>query len=493
MGSRTSTVVSWIGAVVRARPNEPALVFDGETWTYRELWSRSADLARDLLAGGLQPGDRVAIVGENESAYVSTYMAILRAGGVAVPMNAMLGPAAIGAQMEFVGAKTIFVGRVKPEIREALDGSYDVRDLRTAPVSAQGRLPTIGPSSGCSIMLTSGSTGQPKGVVHTHESMLHGSMQVASAFPFGPGERGVVFLPLYACIPEQVLPTLCTGGSLEILPGFDVERVADACTRATTFDAVPTVLRRLIEFAPLEKLSKLKWVLFASEVMPTGLLRRWWAELPDLQMHQLYGMTEALPLTAAPHWLLKAEPTTVGRAFPTTGLQVRNGATPASDAGELVAVTPARMKEYFNDRETTTASLTGDGALRTGDLGRISDDGLVFLTGRLKDIIISGGMNIAPAEIEAVAAAHQGVQEVVVVGIPSDRWGETPVVVAVAKPGCGLRADELLQFCRGNLVSFKRPSGAALVSHLPIAGIGKVDKVAVKRMIENGELELVHA
>lgn len=493
MGSKTNTVVSWIGAVVRARPSAPALIFDGETWTYGELWSRSAHVARELLAGGLRPGDPVAIVGENESAYVCAYLAILRAGGVAVPMNAMLGPVAIHTQMELVGARTVFVGRVKPEIRDALDGSHDVRDLRAAPGSAQGRLPNLGPSSSCSIMLTSGSTGQPKGVVHTHESVLHASTQVAAALPFGPGERGVVFLPLYACIPEQVLPMLCTGGALEILPGFDVERVADASTRATTFDAVPTVLKRLIEFAPLAKLSKLRWVAFASEVMPTDLLRRWWEELPGVETHQFYGMTEALPLAVAPHWLLKSEPTTVGRPFPTTGLRTLNGASTGSDVGELVAVTPARMKEYFNDRETTTATLTDDGGLRTGDLGRVSEDGLVFLTGRLKDIIITGGINVAPAEIEAVAAAHRDVQEVVVVGIPSDRWGETPVVVAVAKPDRGLRADELLRFCRENLLNFKRPSAAALVSHLPVAGIGKVDKAAVKRMIENREIDFVHA
>jgi acyl-CoA synthetase (AMP-forming)/AMP-acid ligase II len=322
--------------------------------------------------------------------------------------------------------------------------------------------------------------------------MLHGSLQLASTFPFGPAERGVVFLALYACIAEQVLPTLCTGGTLEILPGFDVDRVADACTRATTFDAVPTVLRRLIEHASLDKLSNLKWILFASEIMPVSLLERWWDELPGVEMHQFYGMTEALPLTAAPHALLRAEPTTVGRAFPTTRLSVIADRTSSDGSGELVAATPARMTGYFNDRSATKSAFTGRGEIRTGDVGRIDERGLVFLTGRCKDIIISGGMNLAPGEIEAVASAHASVREAVVLGIPSARWGETPVVIAVAKPNHVLTPDELLRHCRSRLSSFKKPTAAALVPQLPTTGIGKTDKAALLRMIEDGEIGLVY-
>jgi acyl-CoA synthetase (AMP-forming)/AMP-acid ligase II len=285
---------------------------------------------------------------------------------------------------------------------------------------------------------------------------------------------------------------------LEIVPGFDIERVADACTRATTFDAVPTILRRLIEHAPLEKLAHLKWIQFASEPMPVDLLRRWWDELPTVEMHQFYGMTEALALTVAPHRLLKVEPHTVGRAFPTTGLRIEaadsgGGPDGTEGVGELVAITPARMKEYFGDRSATDAALTTDGAIRTGDQGRIREDGLLFLTGRLKDIIITGGLNVAPAEIEAVAATHDSVMAVVVVGVASERWGETPIVIGVPKPSRELTADDLLRHCRERLTSFKRPSGAAVLSHLPIAGIGKVDKAAVKRMVENGELDVVYA
>jgi acyl-CoA synthetase (AMP-forming)/AMP-acid ligase II len=131
--------------------------------------------------------------------------------------------------------------------------------------------------------------------------------------------------------------------------------------------------------------------------------------------------------------------------------------------------------------------------MRTGDLGRIDERGRVFLTGRLKDLIITGGLNVAPAEIEAVACRHPGVAAAAVVGIPDPRWGETPVVVAVPAPGNGLTAGDVLAHCRGELASFKRPSGAGLIDVLPVTGIGKSAKAVIRRRILDGEIELVRA
>lgn len=493
MANKANSIVSWVAAVVRARPQRPALIYDGITWSYREFWDRAGAVARDLLSMGLQPGQAVGLIGANEPAYVVNYLGIMRAGGTAVPINALLDAASVKEQLAYVDAIAVFVGRVDEAVRDELAGSFRVLPMvATEYTSGRGYLPAIGTGASCAIMLTSGSTGQPKGVVHTHGTMLHAALQLASVFPFGQDERAVVFLPLYACIPEQVLPTLCTGGSLEILPGFDVERVADACARATTFDAVPTVLSRLIEHAPLHKLANLKWVLFASEVMPVPLLRRWWEELPGVAMHQLYGMTEVLPLTAAPDHILRQEPATVGRPFPTTALSIDRGdATAADGSGELLGSSPARMKGYYEDAAATKAALAPDGSMWTGDLGRIDDRGLVFLTGRRKDIIISGGINIAPCEIEAVAAQHPAVERVIVVGVPSERWGETPVVVAVPRAGWEFTSEELLSHCRSQLTSYMRPTGAGLVDAFPTTGIGKTAKDAVKRMIIDGKVSLV--
>ncbi|SDU46789.1 class I adenylate-forming enzyme family protein [Jiangella alkaliphila] len=487
------TVVAQVGAVARAHPNDPALIFDGELWTYAQLWSRTEQIARGLLGLGLRPGQPVGIIGRNESAYVAAYLGIMRAGCVAVPVNTMLDLAAIRDQLELVGVRTIFAGRLPDGLRDGLEQDYRLLELAAPPRGpSRPALPRIAPDSVCKIMLTSGSTGRPKGVEHTHGSIFHTALQMAAALPFDRTDRGLVFLPLYTCIPEHVLPALSTGGCLEILPGFDVDRVADACTRATTFDAVPTILSRLVEHAPLHKLAGLRWILFASEPMPVRLLETWWDVLPRVETHQFYGLTELVSVSVASHAMLRAEPATVGRAFPTTDLRL-DPLEGHGDGGEILAAGPSRMRGYFGDVTATNGALTATGALRTGDIGRVDDRGLVFLTGRLKDIIISGGFNVAPAEIEAVAFRHGGVQEAIVVGIPSARWGETPVVVAVPKPGSDVTAEGLLTFCRDALPSFKRPSAAALVPSLPTTGIGKGDKAAVKRLIAEGRIDLVSA
>ncbi|WP_232827612.1 class I adenylate-forming enzyme family protein [Jiangella endophytica] len=493
MIAHPDTVVAWIEAVARAHGGRPALIHEAATWSYRDLWSRAEDVARRLLADGLRPGDAVGLLGANEPAYIVNYLGIARAGGTAVPVNDRLDGATVRSLLAAVDATRVFVGRVDPGVRDELAETFQILAMHgDGPVQRRGRLPVAGPGSPAAIMLTSGSTGRPKGVVHAQGTMLHAALQLASAFPFRPDDRSVVFLPLYACIPEQVLPVLCTGGALEILPRFDIERVADACTRATTFDAVPTILSRLIEHAPLEKLAHLRWVMFASEHMPVTLLHRWWDELPGVETHQLYGMTEVLPLSAAPHRLLRREPSTIGRAFPTTLLSVESGSSGgAADGGELVGASPARMVGYYKDEVATKAALGPDGAMRTGDLGRIDERGLVFLTGRSKDIIISGGINIAPAEIEAVASRHPAVERAVVVGVPSERWGETPVVVAVPRPGQPLTADDLLSHCRSLLTSYKRPTGAGLIDTLPTTGIGKTAKDTVRKMIVDGKINVV--
>jgi acyl-CoA synthetase (AMP-forming)/AMP-acid ligase II len=478
-----ATLVDWIGTVARAQAGRPAVHGDGLTWSYEQLWARAGGIARHLLRDrGLVPGDRVGIVGANEPAYLATYFGVLRAGCVAVPLNAMLDVEDMRAQLAHVGAVATIAGEVGAAARDGLAPTWAMRDL-----VAGGTGPLPQPASGdpACIYLTSGSTGRPKGVVHTQGSLLHMALQLASTLPFGPEERSIAFLPFFAAA-EQVLPVLCTGGSLDVLPGFDPERIARAARHATSFDAVPTVMARLLDRAPLEDLARLRWVSFASEPMPASLLRRWWDALPDVATYQFYGMTELIPATVASDRLQREEPTSVGVPFPSARLSVLEG-------GELACHSPAQMAGYYADDVATAAALTADGAIRTGDAGRIDERGRVFLTGRLKDLIISGGLNIAPAEIEAVACEHPGILAAVVVGIPDDRWGETPVVVAVPTRDNGVAARDVLHHCRRELTAFKRPSAAALVDVLPATGIGKSAKAEIRRRILDGEIALVRA
>lgn len=491
------TLVTWLAAVVRAQSRRLAVIGEGVSWSYQELWARAGGIARHLLhERGITPGERVAIVGANQPEYLAAYLGIQRAGCVAVPLNAMLDLASLREQLSVVEAVAIVVGEVSADTKDGLAQAHPVWPLVGLSPRGTGSLPGLTPVRPACILMTSGSTGRPKGVVHTQGTLLHAALQMASALPFANDDRNLAFLPFYASIPEQVLPTLCAGGAIHVLPGFDAERVARAARAATTFDAVPTVMARLLDHAPLQDLASLRWVSFASEPMPVSLLERWWEALPAVGTHQFYGMTELLPMTVASDRLLREEPETVGVPFATsrlvtideTGAEIADGR-----AGELVCQSPARMVGYFGDHEGTAASRMPDGSMRTGDLGRVDERGRVFLTGRLKDLIISGGLNIAPAEIEAVACRHPGVSAAAVVGIPDPRWGETPVVVVVPASGGALDALDVLRHCRGALASFKRPSAAAVIEMLPATGIGKSSKALIRQQILEGEIELVRA
>jgi fatty-acyl-CoA synthase len=268
------------------------------------------------------------------------------------------------------------------------------------------------------------------------------------------------------------------------------------CQRATTLDAVPTIIARLLEHGRYERLNRLRWIAFASEPMPPAVLERWWELAPDVQTYEFYGMTEMLTVTHAGPEVLRCDPTTVGVAYPTSRVDVVGAdlePVPTGEEGEVICASPARMRGYLGDEAATAEALVPRGAIRTGDLGRLDELGRLRLTGRLKDLIISGGMNIAPAEIEATACRHPQVAVAAAVGVPDDTWGETPVVVAVPAQGNSLSATELLKYCRSELTDYKRPSGAAVVDSLPVTGIGKSAKARLREAILNGEVEVVRS
>ncbi|MBJ7593778.1 MAG: AMP-binding protein [Candidatus Dormibacteraeota bacterium] len=491
------TLVSWIAAVVAARRQHPAVIEGTLSWSYTDLWSRSEQVARAVSAlPTFASGTRVALIGANDPQYLAAYFGVLRAGGVVVPLNPRLANAEIANQVRFVGAIGTIVGDVDTETSDALGLAAPVWRLPELRGGRSGALPTLGPQSSACILLTSGSTGEPKGVVHSQGTLLHAALQIAAALPFSPDDRAVAFLPFFASIPELVLPTLVSGGALDIVRRFDVELIARACQRATCLDAIPTLMARLLHGGVMDDLRKLRWLMFASEAMPPPLLEQWWAELPGVATHEIYGMTELLTMTYAPPALLREAPQSVGRPFPTSAVAVVDSAgqpVPIGSSGEVICRSPARMLGYLDAPAATAAVLDRAGWMRTGDLGEFDESGRLRLTGRLKDQINSGGLKVAPGEIESVALRHPQVIAAVVVGIPDLRWGETPVVVAVRAVGSSLAAADVLAFCRRELGGFKRPSGAAVVESLPQIGIGKVAKDEIKQRVLSGELQIVRA
>lgn len=482
---------------VASSPDHTAIRAGRTTWTYADLWDRSGRVGASLLGRlGLRPGDRIGILGLNDPGYVAAYFGILRAGCVAVPLNQFLLATELADQLELVGARLCLVGRI-----DSLTVSTIAGRLPTVPIDdllsgTERPLPPVEDQADATILLTSGTTGSPKGAVHTHATMCFAISELHRALPFSADDVMLAFLPFFAALPEQILPTLLAGGTVEVLPRFDLEAVDEACSRATTFDAVPTIMARLLDGIDHARLARLRWLMFASEPMPPALLARWWEALPAVRTYEFYGMTEMLTIAVATPETLRAVPQSVGLPFPGSAVSVvdpAGGPVPVGESGEVVCSSPARMRGYVPEGIAAATWSLPSGAMRTGDLGRLDEGGRLVLTGRIKDLIISGGLNVAPAEIEAVAVTHPAVAAAVVVGIPDPRWGETPIVIAVARRDSSLTPGELLAYCRERLASFKRPTGAALVERFPMTGIGKSSKASLRDEILRGDLEIVRA
>ena len=491
------TLVQALGRVVATGPHRTAIRAGGEIWTFGQLWERSGRIAAALRGRhGIQTGDRVGILGQNDPEYLGAYFGILRAGCVAVPLNQFLLASDLVGQLGLVGARLCLIGLIDPATAGFVAASLPALPIKDLLTAAEAPLPPVAVGADATILLTSGTTGLPKGAIQTHATMRFATAELHGAMPFSPDDVMLSFLPFFAAIPEQILPTLLAGGAVEALARFDLDAVADACTRATTFDAVPTIMARLLHGVDHKHLAHLQWLMFASEPMPPALLHAWWEALPDVQTYQFYGMTEMLTITVAPPATLRAAPHSVGVPFPGSKVAIVDAhgqPLPQGESGEVVCLSPARMRGYMPEGIDPATWQLPSGAMKTGDLGQLDEGGRLLLTGRIKDLIISGGLNIAPSEIEAVAVTHPAVAAAVVVGIPDARWGETPVVVAIAKQGATLTPLELLAYCRGKLASYKRPTGAALVERFPMTGIGKSSKSALRSAIESGAIEVTRA
>ena len=285
-----ATLVDWIGAVARAQARRPAVYGDGIAWTYEELWARAGGIARHLLTDrGMRPGDRVGLVGANEPAYLAAYLGVLRAGGIAVPLNAMLDVAEMREQLAHVDAAGTIVGDVDPATRDGLAG-WPLRDLRphgtgALPQPAPGRPRVHLPDERQHRQAEGGRPHPGLAAAHGAPARLHAAVR-----PRGAQHRVPALLRrgrsrCCRCSARAARSTCC--------PASTPSASRRAARHATTFDAVPTVMARLLDQAPLDDLARLRWVSFASEPMPVSLLRRWWDALPGVATYQFYGMTES--------------------------------------------------------------------------------------------------------------------------------------------------------------------------------------------------------
>ena len=515
MAGRGQTDISgWIAQRAGWAPDDTAIRFEGSDISYAALEDRIGRTAGALAgAFGIGEGDRVAHLGINAPEMVDLLFACARLGAIFVPLNSRLTVEECLWQLQDCGARLLVVepdyfghaadlAAALPELRLATYAGADPRwpdlaqlrgaaDCRPPGRRTDLRLPA-------KIVYTSGTTGRPKGAVLSQEALFYTALNGQSVFEFVRADRILTAIPLFHVggMNIQTLPGLRAGATITLHRRFDPAAVLQALVedRTTLLAIVPTMARALFalpDFADAD-LSRLRCVCMGSSAVPPALFAPWHAR--GLPVNQVYGLTESGPTAVAlpiadgfARSASAGKPVLHCEAKVVAGDGGRNA--PPGEIGEIWLRGPNLMTEYWGDPEATAETYAGDGWFKTGDLGRVDRDGYYFVEDRKTDMIVSGGENIYPAELERILAEADDLAEFAVVGRPDEKWGETPVCIVVPKPGTAVNEASVLSMFDGRLARYKRPRAVVLTEGpLPRTPLGKVRKYELRAALVAGQL-----
>ena len=520
-GTDADTIPAAVAASVVARPAIEAVVEGERRTTYRELGGLVETATRAMIAAGVSPGDHVAVWAPNGLAWIVAALGAQSAGAALVPVNtrfkgeeaayvlaaskAVLLVTTIG----FLGADTVAMlaatGRALPHLRRIvlLDGSGPVtaspagvevetwtqlveRASRVSDDEAATRRSAVRGSDASDVLFTSGTTGRPKGVVVTHAQTVRQAREWGSFAGLVPDDRYLIVNPFFHMFGYKAgwLASLVRGATIVPVPVFDVPTVLSLVEkeRISVLPGAPTIYRSILD-EPRRgdfDLSSLRVAVTGAADIPVALIHEMRAQLPFRSILTGYGLTEAGTCTGSrPDDDEETIATTVGRAMDgvelivadAQGNEVERGVT-----GELLVRGPGVMRGYLDDPEATAAAIDGRGFLHTGDLATMDGRGYVRIVGRSKDMLIVGGFNVYPAEVENALLAHDAIGQVAVVGVPDARMGEVPVACVVAAPGATIDAAAIVAWARERLANFKAPRHVIAVDALPLNATGKVQK-----------------
>jgi acyl-CoA synthetase (AMP-forming)/AMP-acid ligase II len=485
------------------RPDAPAVTYDGTTRTWSQLAHRVRQNAAAQRAAGLVPGDRIAVLDLNHPSCLELTLACAQVGTANAVVNFRLAPPEIAYVINDSGARILFVGpefagaveKLRPNLPAVervirVGGPDDEYEAWLAAQEPEAVVPAVAPDD-CFVQLyTSGTTGFPKGAMLTHRGMI--ALARNSSASFGDIDEDAVAqvaMPLFHVGGTGFALLAMHGGAHTVLLRTpDPVAVLDVLERhrITHTFLVPALLAAMTQVpgAAERDFSALRDLAYGASPMPLPVLRACLRLFPGV-MHQVYGMTEATgavsSLSSADHEdpALAHRLVSAGKALEGVEIEIRDPATgepvPTGEPGEVWVRSEQVMGGYWGRPDATAAAVTPDGWLRSGDGGHLDADGYLYVTDRIKDMIISGGENIYPAEIERVLAEHPAVDDVAVIGVPDERWGEVPKAIVVAA-GSPVDPQALIAYCREHLAAFKCPKSVDVVDELPRNLTGKVLK-----------------
>ena len=480
--------------------DRPAISEAGSTISYSRLNQEANQVATALINLKIQPGDPIGLYAPNSGDWIAFYFGTLKAGAVPVTLSSQLSKDELDLLLNHCRPRMIFTTSEKINLLERSrasgglekiicpDGDLDMEQL-TRQGSVSFKALNRDREDVAAILYTGGTTGTPKGVMLSHENINTSIQNVVFNERSTHEDRALCFLPFNHVFGQMHImnATILSGGCLEMLPAFDMDPVLEllATGRVTKLFAVPTIYTRLLGLDHLKQtLGRVRYCFSAAASMAAETVCQW-KEQTGLAIYEGYGMTEAAPVVTYNHFHRHVIGS-VGTPAPGVEIQIRDADGHTLEQGmegEICVRGRNIMRGYLNNPEGTRAAFWKDGWFRSGDIGRFDSDGYLYIVDRLKDMIITGGENVYPKEVEDVLYARPEVEECAVIGLPDPEWGERVAAFIVARPGETIDPQALKAFLKSRLSAFKVPKEFRAVVELPKSPAGKILKRLLRKEV----------
>jgi long-chain acyl-CoA synthetase len=481
-------------------PKRPVISQAGATTSYAELNLMANRVATALVDLNIHPGDHIGLFAPNSGDWIAFYFGALKAGAVPVTLSSQLSPDELSLLLNHSQPRMIFASTEKLDDLESFRSSGGLEkticpggdlDMKQLIEMGSASFKAVERDRGdiAAILYTGGTTGTPKGVLLTHENINTSIHNVVFNERSNHTDRALCFLPFNHVFGQMHImnATILSGGCLEMLPAFDMDRVLGllATGKVTKLFAVPTIYTRLLGLDGLkQKLGNVHYCFSAAASMAADTVRQW-KEQTGLAIYEGYGMTEAAPVVTYNH-SVRHVIGSVGTAAPGVEIQIRDQDGHALEQGfegEICVRGRNIMTGYLNNPEGTRAAFWEDGWFRSGDIGRFDADDYLFIVDRLKDMIITGGENVYPKEVEDVLYARPEIEACAIIGLPDPEWGERVTAFIVGRQGAEIDPEALKAFLKARVSSFKVPKEFRIVSELPKSPAGKILKRQLRKDI----------